>query len=240
VQDSTLRIYAPVREGAFQQLGSLSASHTFQLTQDEAGNERMEFIFDHLPAYGSTTISITASVNLSADDNRPGAMPSERFLQDDTYLGLTHPGIQKVAKALRADNSRETAERIYNWLTKNIKKSGFVRRDTGASQTLESRSGDCTEFMYLFSALARANGIPTRNLAGFVARENRILRPADYHNWNEAFIDGEWHLVDANKQVFLEKSTEYIAMRLIEETSEQAMGSQGFFSSSADIRVSMN
>ena len=95
--------------------------------------------------------------------------------------------------------------------------------------------------MYLFTALARANGIPTRNIAGFVAKENRILRPADYHNWNEVYLDGSWHIVDTDRQVLMGKSSEYIAMRLISENRPgSSESSQNFFSSSQNILVTMN
>lgn len=241
IERSELRVNAPIRVSAFQQLADIKASQPYKLTEDGHGNEQMTFIIEDLPPYASRIISISVTVNLSAQGNRLDIIQDGSFLGDGKYIGLSNSNIQKVATRLHADTPLDTAERIYRWITSNMKKTSYVRDDMGAPQALNSKSGDCTEFMYLFSALARANGIPTRNMAGFVAKENRVLRPTDYHNWNEAYIDGKWYLIDTDKQVFMEKSDEYIAMRLIGTTNPiGSISSQGFFSSSTGIKVSMN
>ncbi|MEJ2406519.1 MAG: transglutaminase-like domain-containing protein [Candidatus Thiodiazotropha sp.] len=241
IAKSELRVNAPIRLSAFQQLADIKASQPYKLTEDGHGNEQMAFLIENMPPYANRTITVSVSVNLSAQGNRVDIIQDEAFLGDDKFVGLSNPDIQRVASRLHADAPKDTADRIYRWITSNIKKSSYVRNDIGAPQALKTKSGDCTEFMYLFSALARANGIPTRNMAGFVARENRVLRPADYHNWNEAYIDGEWYLIDADKQVFMGKSDEYIAMRLIGNMNQTGtMSSQSFFSASDDIQVHMN
>jgi transglutaminase-like putative cysteine protease len=241
IEKAELFVYTPISESVFQQLESLTSSHSFNLMDDERGNKQMAFAIENLPPYGSKTVSVTTSLNLSDEANEPGVTGNDAYLSDGKYIGLSDPEIQRLARKLKADTQQGTVERIYKWMTRNIKKSGYVKHDLGAADVLEKKSGDCTEFMYLFSALARANGIPTRNMAGFVAKENKILRPAEYHNWNEVYIDGAWYLVDTNKQVFMQKSSEYIAMRLIAGTArDQSMDSQGFFSINADIQVSMN
>ncbi len=241
IERSELWVNAPIRLNAFQQLADIKASQPYELTEDGHGNEQMTFLIENMPPYASRTITVSVTVNLSAQGNRLDITQDDSFLGDGKYVGLSNPNIQKVATRLHADDSMDTAERIYRWITSNMKKTSYVRDDMGAPQALNSKSGDCTEFMYLFSALARANGIPTRNMAGFVAKENRVLRPTDYHNWNEVYIDGKWYLIDTDKQVFMEKSDEYIAMRLIGTTNPiGSMSSQSFFSSSTGIKVSMN
>jgi transglutaminase-like putative cysteine protease len=241
LEKAELFVYAPIGVSVFQQLESLTSSHSFKLMDDRSGNKQMAFAIEDLPPYASKTVSVTTSLNLSEEGNEPEVIGNEVYLSDGKYIGLRHPEIQRLAHRLKADTQQGTVKRIYRWMIRNIKKSGYVKHDLGAPDALENKSGDCTEFMYLFSALARANGIPTRNMAGFVAKENRILRPADYHNWNEVYIDGAWYLVDTNKQVFMQKSSEYIAMRQIAGSArDQSMDSQSFFSAHADIQVSMN
>ncbi len=241
VAKSELRVNVPIRLSAFQQLAEVEASQPYKLIEDGHGNEQMAFLIENMPPYANRTITVSVSVNLSEQGNRLDIIQDDSFLGDDKFVGLSDPDLQRVASRLQADAPKDTAEKIYRWITSNIKKSSYVKDDLGAPQALKSKSGDCTEFMYLFSALARANGIPTRNMAGFVARENRVLRPADYHNWNEAYIDGEWYLIDTDKQVFMEKSDEYIAMRLIGNTnSSGSTNSQSFFSASDEIQVYMN
>jgi len=238
---SELWIYAPVKKSAFQQLDSLTSNHPYHILRDDQGNDRMVFVIDGLPPYASKTISVTTSLRLSNQGNLIDDIKSEEYLNNEKLIGMDNPAIQKIAHNLKAGTLRDTADKIYNWITKNIKKTGYAKNDVGAVQALANKSGDCTEFMYLFSSLARTNGIPTRNIAGFVAMENRIIRPADYHNWNEVYIDGVWYLIDTDKQVFMEKSSDYIAVRLINDSfKDHSMGAQSFFASTQDIQVSMN
>jgi transglutaminase-like putative cysteine protease len=241
IERAELRVNVPNKWSTFQQRESLKASHPYRLTQDDQGNERMRFIIEDIPPYASRTITVSASINLSERGNRLDHIQSENYLSDEALMELSSPEAQRLASRLQADVPKDTAESIYRWIIGNIEKSSYVKEDMGASWAFKNRLGDCTEFMYLFSALARANGIPTRNMAGFVARENRILRAADYHNWNEVYVNGKWYLVDADKQVFMEKSAEYIAMRVLSEAKpSHAIDAQSFFSASEEIEVAMN
>lgn len=45
--------------------------------------------------------------------------------------------------------------------------------------------------MYLSMALARANGIPARGIAGYVYGGNAVLHPEDNHNWAEFYLDNK-------------------------------------------------
>jgi transglutaminase-like putative cysteine protease len=95
--------------------------------------------------------------------------------------------------------------------------------------------------MYLFSALSRANRIPSRNLAGFLVHENARLKPRDYHNWGEVLIDGRWRLVDPDKRVFMHPGSNYIAMRVLESASANIEGERfGLFGGTGNIELSMN
>jgi transglutaminase/protease-like cytokinesis protein 3 len=241
VELAELQVISPVQLSPFQKMGSINTSHPFETMEDHQGTKRMAFSIRDLPPFGSRNISITTSVELSERGHPIDSIQSEDFLQEERLIQFSHPAIQRIAKRLKTDEPRKTVEKTYNWIVTNVKKSGYTRDDLGAVKALKNKSGDCTEFMYLFSALARANGIPTRNVAGFVARENRIVRPADYHNWNEAYVDGAWYLIDTDRGVLMEKSSEYIAMRFISENKgNHDWDSQNFFSSPSDVTITMN
>ena len=74
--------------------------------------------------------------------------------------------------------------------------------------------------MYLFVALCRAAGIPARGVGGYVHAQNAILRPADYHNWAEFYVDGVWYLADPQRHVFLQNQSHYLVMRVIGAVSD--------------------
>lgn len=58
--------------------------------------------------------------------------------------------------------------------------------------TLEDRSGDCTEFADLFTTLARAVGLPARTVVGLAYHGSAFA----LHAWNEVAVDGAWRGVD--------------------------------------------
>jgi len=68
-----------------------------------------------------------------------------------------------------------------------------------ALETLERRSGDCTEASVLLAALGRAAGIPTKVANGLVySRESYhgIANAWMPHSWTLAYADGEWRSFD--------------------------------------------
>ena len=68
-----------------------------------------------------------------------------------------------------------------------------------ASETAQTKSGDCTEYAVLLAALLRADGIPSRVAAGLVwaeyfAGEKNVFA---WHLWTQALIGGRWVDLDA-------------------------------------------
>ncbi|MDA1190354.1 MAG: transglutaminase-like domain-containing protein, partial [Candidatus Poribacteria bacterium] len=90
-----------------------------------------------------------------------------------------------------ATNGWDAMNRIGWWVYRNVRDKGLDKGFASAKQTLDSRSGDCTEHTMLAVALTRAVGIPARICAGVVWQKDAFY----YHFWYEAFI-GEWVAMD--------------------------------------------
>jgi transglutaminase-like putative cysteine protease len=58
-------------------------------------------------------------------------------------------------------------------------------------EVLKQKVGDCNEHTVLYTALARAAGVPTRMAAGIVYLKNGFY----YHAWPEVWL-GDWVAVD--------------------------------------------
>ena len=56
--------------------------------------------------------------------------------------------------------------------------------------------GDCTEHALLFVALARAAGIPARQVHGLVHTDTGAGPALYWHEWAEILLDGRWVAVD--------------------------------------------
>ena len=71
--------------------------------------------------------------------------------------------------------------------------SGITRSQ--ALDVIEKRKAECQGHSYLYAALARAAGVPTRVVNGL------IYHPAYdgflFHTWNESLIEDRWVPVDA-------------------------------------------
>jgi hypothetical protein len=62
---------------------------------------------------------------------------------------------------------------------------------------LEKKEGDCNAYAALFTTVARAAGIPSREVSGLVYGGDEQKDFAG-HAWNEIVLDGHWVPLDAS------------------------------------------
>ena len=208
---------------------------------DSLGNQKLIFTLGKLPPFGTKIVTIKVVLDLTDIPNKIDEDSLIPYLTPELNIESDSSEILSIAARLKGDNIHDTLLNSYRWVRKTVKDVGFVKKDHGALHTLKSQKGDCTEFMYLFMAVARANGIPTRGMAGYVNSESVILKPMDYHNWAEVYVDGRWWVVDALKGVFMENTSHYVATRVISHVgSTQKESTQQFFATDNSIHVRMN
>ncbi len=58
---------------------------------------------------------------------------------------------------------------------------------------MTKRTGNCQSHAKLYTAIARAAGIPTRFVSGLVSQDGKGFI---YHSWAESRIEGRWVPVD--------------------------------------------
>ncbi len=99
--------------------------------------------------------------------------------------------IDQASKILSGEkNAHEAAKKLNEWVYTAIRKKPVLSIPS-ALEVLNQREGDCNEHTALYTALARAAGIPTRMAAGIVYLENGFY----YHAWPEVWV-GHWMPVD--------------------------------------------
>ncbi len=233
--------YAPVKQTSTQRCIHLEASHPYQLILDDWGNQILHFTFNNLPPYATRILTIKAGLKLSDKPNPISIENRQCFLQAEKYLEIDSPQLAEFAKKFKDRKPIEIAKNIFRWVSGNIQYAGYVRNDRGALYALRNKQGDCTEYMYLFTALCRANHIPARGIGGYVYSKNTVLKPSDYHNWGEFYEDGAWRIADPQKRVFMKKSSHYIAMRVIGVSPKNPMGDFHRFRYAGNgLKVKMN
>jgi len=117
-----------------------------------------------------------------------------RYLQPSITVQSSDPSIRRLADAIvgGAATTEERIARILRWLEHNVEKAPL---DVfSALDVLQQRKAECQGHAYLYTALARAAGIPTRVVNGLAYSEqfNGFL----YHSWTESLVGASWQAVD--------------------------------------------
>jgi transglutaminase-like putative cysteine protease len=179
------------------------------------------------PAFLVLSIAVAqaygADETLSASlDGRP-VRPRGVLDQHGTRLHVLEPGVGELAPLageevdrLRYLRPSRYAESDVLWATARAEFAGLAGSDLlsavsswvgtrlayvtgsslptdGAERTLLARRGVCRDFAHLVVALLRALDVPARLVSVYAPG----LQPMDFHAVAEAWIEGEWRVVDA-------------------------------------------
>jgi hypothetical protein len=133
------------------------------------------------------TLATLASYQLPASD---AALASD--LVATPFLQSDHPRIKQQLQQILAgeQDARQAVHKLLDWVYITLDKEPTVGIPT-ALEALHSKKGDCNEHAVLFTALARATGIPSRVAAGVVYMDGAFY----YHAWSEVWL-GQWVAVD--------------------------------------------
>jgi hypothetical protein len=125
----------------------------------------------------------------------PAAGSEPAFLQSTLTVPSRDPRIVTLAGEIAAGRGGplDQSRAIVEWMRANIRREAADA--FSALDVLAARRGECQGHAYLYAALARALGIPTRVANGLVYSPE--LQGFAFHAWNESLIAGEWVGVDA-------------------------------------------
>ncbi|WP_157131620.1 transglutaminase-like domain-containing protein [Piscinibacter gummiphilus] len=222
--DQAVWLYVPAAETPVQTLDAVRLSVPWTLTRDALGHAVVEVRVPHLPALGRRVVSVTADLTLQDLPRETPLTDPAPWLRGERFIEVDDPAVRALAAGLRRTTPAETARAVYDWVRGHLEYAGYVPEDRGAADALARRRGDCTEYAYLVTALARANGIPARMVGGHDTDRNAVLRAADYHNWAELHFDGRWNLVDAQKERWLRPADQYVAFRIYRDAVLNPVG----------------
>jgi hypothetical protein len=119
-----------------------------------------------------------------------------RYTRATPSLQSDNPKIRELAKSIVGDENEpvEAARRLEEWVYKNLRKT-YAENADNALAVLTAKAGDCTEHTLLFTALARAAGLPAREVGGivYVAADKPVF---GWHAWSEVHDGHQWVSVD--------------------------------------------
>ena len=121
------------------------------------------------------------------------AATQEAYLKPADKIESDAPEIVAKAKELTTEKkyARGIASTLAAWTADWLKDT--VEDGGGALASLKGRSGNCQTHARLYTALARASGIPTRFVSGLVYQEGKGFL---YHSWTESLLGDAWVAVD--------------------------------------------
>lgn len=114
----------------------------------------------------------------------------------DAFVQSDHPTIVAQAEEILSgtgSDPRAQVDRLSEWVFEALDKEAVLSVPS-ALEVLEMRKGDCNEHTVLYTALARAAGLPTRIAIGVVWSE--LLNGFYYHAWPEVWLGDRWLWVD--------------------------------------------
>jgi transglutaminase-like putative cysteine protease len=111
-----------------------------------------------------------------------------RYAEADKFIGFAATEFAEYA------DSATLLEKVSSWVgTRLDYVPGSSDPIDGAADTLLAGAGVCRDYAHLVIALLRALNVPARLVAVYAPG----CQPMDFHAVAEAFVDGEWRVVDA-------------------------------------------
>lgn len=128
--------------------------------------------------------------------------PNAAFLSPNQYVWYT-PSTEAVSKSFEIcsglTTEMERAQALYTFVGDTVMydymKALTVQSQKGylpdVDDTLNTQMGICFDYAALLACMMRVQGIPCKLVIGNLISQNQ------YHAWNEAYINGQWILMDA-------------------------------------------
>jgi transglutaminase-like putative cysteine protease len=238
LRDQAIWLYLPINQTSVQKVESIKVSVPHEVVLDSLGQTILHLSWDNVSPFSTKLVSISTDLSLRADPLATRLTVEEEWLRAERYIETSDIRVRTLAARLTRESDAQTVRAIYEWTRNNLRYAGYVADDRGAVDALVSHRGDCTEYAYLVTALARANGIPARMVGGFVMKDNGAPRPEDYHNWTEVYFDGTWQIVDAQKENWLSPADQYVAFHFYRDEIINPIGLAHRFKATDGINIS--
>jgi len=122
------------------------------------------------------------------------------FLRATSSHPADHPRLQAMVAEIKASLDPKvddhtlatTLLRFVAGYIETVPESPYAYHTTSIFDVLDNRKGDCTEYSQLFVTLARAAGLPAREVSGFVYGGDDQAPSLSGHAWVEVLLNGEW------------------------------------------------
>lgn len=199
-----------------------SAGAVFRFTptpvrSETQGNDRVVFTFADPPkALGVPYVTLHAEIPCDRSGLTPTARaPDAALLAASAHWPVDDPEVAALARSITEGRTATDAKvrAILEWLAPNlnIKSDGPSGSRWGVKKVLQQKFGHCWDSSDLFVTLARAAGVPCRQVGGW-------LFGTGGHIWAEVLVPGKgWQQVDPTGGGRLECGIYHVAYFVTED-----------------------
>jgi hypothetical protein len=126
------------------------------------------------------------------------ALPEDikEALEETNAYPINDPNVKALAQKAIGDakTDEDKAKRLCKFIYKYIS-SSRVASAPRMHDLMKRKTGDCKSYALMFTCLARAVGLPSREISGYIYAEE--FQAFGGHAWNEVLLDGYWVPMDA-------------------------------------------
>lgn len=150
--------------------------------------------------HGIEVLNATATqltVALTETSHYTGVV-TPQYTSPSFVIDYTEPDVVSVTNKFLATHSLPfSLDDLTQHISGHITNASYIHSFNFASVVARQRSGDCTEYAVLATALARSVSLPARVVIGTVILESETEVRAYGHAWAEVWQHEKWHVVDA-------------------------------------------
>lgn len=163
----------------------------------EDHNQNQTTLISLEPGVQDVTVTCTGTVTTSDNAGvlgpHSGYMPMWRFLAQ-TPLTKPGPRMKNLVADLEAGADAEDRLATLHRLSVAVLGAvsyelGHTTAETSAEEAVAAGRGVCQDHAHIFIGCARALGIPSRYVSGYLMMNDRVVQDAG-HAWAEALVDG--------------------------------------------------
>lgn len=215
-----IKFYLPMSINSRQYLLDVHSDIKFGLNRLPSGHNILKVELDEIEPWNTIILNFMLSMRFSPPIQTDLAV-STTLKNNDNHLFSTISEndrllLSNTAQSLKAKSDIDTLKNTFDWVINNFKPSNYNAGFLTIDKLWETKSGDCSEFALLTSSLLRMNGIASRNMAGFLLRDQKVLFMQLFHNWCECLVDEHWWIADAYTQTLADTVQSHLATQVYE------------------------
>lgn len=196
---ATIEFYLPKEKGLLPNLYGSYRVNGQTIYEIEQKNDGIVKIIDGAPL---VTYDIFYNNSLRRDVDKPTKRNFSVHHEEDKFL-------KKIVENWQLEDltSRDRVRKVRQFFTKSFTYSLNLKENLNYASPLEnflfeSQTGYCELFATATTLLLRKVGVASRYVTGFVVAEKSelenkyIVRERHVHAWSEAYVNGQWIVVD--------------------------------------------